>query len=151
MVTIDEAQAMLDEIACELPEAFYSELNGGVMLLEDTVRRREPGVSVPLYTLGTYHVDRVLGRYIEIYYGSFAAVHGHLPHEDFRSKLRDTLVHEFTHHLENLAGERALERKDERQIENLKGGQLSAARQINAPRLRRRGPEKPDAPPDGQT
>ena len=32
MVTIDEAQVMLDEIAEELPSGIYKELNGGILL-----------------------------------------------------------------------------------------------------------------------
>ncbi|WP_245612034.1 metallopeptidase family protein [endosymbiont 'TC1' of Trimyema compressum] len=65
-----------------------------------------------LFVLGEYHVDN-LGRYIYIYYGSFIKIHGLLSVEAFEEKLKSTLVHEFTHHLESLVGERSLEIKDE--------------------------------------
>ena len=36
--------------------------------------------------------------------------------EEFKERLKKTLFHEFTHHLESLAGERDLEIEDERQL-----------------------------------
>jgi hypothetical protein len=39
-------------------------------------------------------------------------VFGHLTPAQFKEELRETLLHEFTHHLEFLAGERGLEIKD---------------------------------------
>jgi len=112
MVTIDEAQAMLDEIAESLPEAFYNELNGGILLLPD-VRFSDYARKDDLYILGEYVRDHVMGRLINIYYGSFERVYGHLTPEGFKRQLRETLLHEFTHHMESLAGERGLEKKDE--------------------------------------
>ncbi|NLF34633.1 MAG: hypothetical protein GX585_01555, partial [Clostridiales bacterium] len=53
-----------------------------------------------------------MGRYINLYYGSFAAVLGDEPEEVWDDELYATLAHEFTHHIESLAGERGLERKD---------------------------------------
>jgi hypothetical protein len=69
-----------------------------------------------LFTLGEYHYSYSMGRYICMYYGSFAALYGHLPPEEFKVQLRETLRHEFTHHLESLAGEKDLEIEDERQL-----------------------------------
>jgi hypothetical protein len=57
-----------------------------------------------------------MGRYISIYYGSFKRVYGHLPKEELRKKLMKTLKHEFTHHLESMAGEKDLEIEDEKFI-----------------------------------
>ncbi|MEG2456131.1 MAG: metallopeptidase family protein, partial [Oscillospiraceae bacterium] len=53
------------------------------------------------------------GRYIRIYYGSFQSVCGDLDDDDLYEELYATLSHEFTHHIESLAGERGLELKDE--------------------------------------
>jgi hypothetical protein len=39
-------------------------------------------------------------------------VFGHLDNEQLKKQLRKTLRHEFTHHIESLAGERGLEKKD---------------------------------------
>jgi hypothetical protein len=69
-----------------------------------------------LYTLGEYHHSYSMGRYITMYYGSFAVVYGHLSPEELKIRLRETLRHEFTHHLESLAGEKDLEIEDERQL-----------------------------------
>jgi hypothetical protein len=104
---------MLDEVAEELPQAFFRELNGGICLLPDTVRGELDG----LYVMGCYHAYSAMGRYIEIYYGSFEAVYQWLSPAELREKLKQVLVHEFTHHMESLAGERGLEIKDERDME----------------------------------
>jgi len=110
MVTIEEAGEMLDAIAEEIPREFYRELNGGIILSPDT--KLHP-LANDLYIMGTYHQDlRGLGRYIIIYYGSILRVYGYYNHEQMRAKLREVLLHEFTHHMENLAGEHGLEIKD---------------------------------------
>jgi len=115
MYTIDDMHAMLDDIAAELPDAFWDKLHGGVIVLPDV--KYHPEMS-GLYVMGDYNSRRDYGRSIRIYYGSFMQVYGYLPPEEFRAKLRHTLLHEFTHHLESLAGERGLEIKDKIQLEN---------------------------------
>ena len=70
MIGIDEVEKMLEELAAELPQEFYKELNGGILLLPQAklnhaVRNND------LYIMGEYHYDRSMGRYIVIYYGSF--------------------------------------------------------------------------------
>ena len=111
MFSIDEVHEILDEVAAELPEEIFHDLNGGVSLLPETKR----SVSDPdggLYTLGEYRRDQ-MGRYIVIYYGSVRAVHGRDSREELRVNLKKLLTHELTHHLESLAGERDLEIEDE--------------------------------------
>ena len=120
MVTIDEAGAMLDEIAQELPADFYSQLNGGIMLLPNAKTHEAAGNSDDLYIMGEYTSSHTLGRFITIYFGSFEIVYGYMPPKAFREQLKRVLVHEFTHHLENLAGDRSLERKDELNLEKYK-------------------------------
>lgn len=121
MITIDEMQEMLDDIAAEFPHEFYSELNGGIVLLNET-KRHEADADGELYTLGQYHRD-IMGRYISIYYGSFMRVYGHLSPDEFKEKLRSTVRHEFRHHIESLAGNDDLERLDGEYIDNyLRGG-----------------------------
>lgn len=115
MITIDEMGAMLDEIAAEIPAAIYRELNGGILLLPQA-KLHDRSVGGDLFILGEYHVDSRLGRYVAIYYGSFAQVYGGLSAEMIRGKLRDTVKHEFIHHLESMAGERDLEHSDERHL-----------------------------------
>ena len=111
MVSFEEAGEMLDRIAESLPQEFYNKLNGGIILQPEAKLHKEAKAN-DLFVLGEYHVDN-LGRYIYIYYGSFIKIHGHLSNEAFEEKLKSTLVHEFTHHLESLAGDRTLEIKDE--------------------------------------
>jgi len=118
MVTIDEAEVMLNEITDELTPDFFTALNGGVCLLPQ-VKIHPESRGNNLYIMGEYHRD-AMGRYIYIYYGSFARVHGSLPPEEFKKQLRKTLLHEFTHHFENRAGERGLEIKDAINMERYK-------------------------------
>lgn len=112
MITIEEMQDMLDRAAQKIPEELYKELNGGIILLPD-VKMHEQAVANDLYVLGEYHRSRALGRYIAIYYGSFKRVSSHLSNEELEKRLEHTLKHEFTHHIESLAGERDLEIEDE--------------------------------------
>ena len=111
MFTIEEINCMLDEIAAELPEGVFRELNGGVSLLPDT-KRSDKDPDGGLFTLGEYRRDQ-MGRYIVIYYGSLIAVYGKSGNKKMRKHLRDVLTHELTHHLESLAGDRSLEVEDE--------------------------------------
>ena len=91
MMTIDEFEDVMDQIAEELPEEFYRELNGGIH-------------------------SSSMGRLIEIYYGSFCEVMKGRSREAWIEQMRETLYHEFTHHMESLAGEKMLEEKDEQQL-----------------------------------
>lgn len=115
MVTIREAEQMLDEIAESLPEEIFRHLNGGVSL--SPLSKLSPhAVDNDLYILGEYMSGGVLGRYIVIYYGSFARTFGNIPPDMFRQELARTLKHELTHHLESLAGEKDLEIEDAEQL-----------------------------------
>jgi len=115
---------MLDDIAEEIPKDFYRELNGGVILLPRTKRHPASHETGLLYIMGEYHNDRKgyggLGRYIVIYYGSFIRLHANLPPERQKEELRKILIHEFTHHLESLAGEEGLAVKDAQELERYK-------------------------------
>lgn len=115
MVTIEEAQLMLDEIAESLPMEFYKELNGGILLLPGA-KVSPHAVKDDLYTMGQYEHSGSMGRIIRIYYGSFEKLYGDISPERMKKKLRETLLHEFTHHLESLAGEKGLEIKDAQQL-----------------------------------
>ncbi|GAB1476628.1 metallopeptidase family protein [Bacillota bacterium] len=117
MIEIDEVEKMLEEIAGELPQEFYKELNGGILLLPEAKLNRT-GLRRDLYTMGEYRAGGSMGRYIIIYYGSFEKLYGDLDRESLKNKLAHTLKHEFTHHLESLAGERGLEKKDEEFMRN---------------------------------
>ena len=109
-MTFDEAGDLLDRMAEEFPEEFYADLNGGISLLPDEMPDPEfpPG---EMYILGEYCDDQ-MGKYILLYYGSFAAL---LSDEDdtvWKDEIFATVAHEFTHHMEETAGLHALDDKD---------------------------------------
>ena len=108
MISIDEMQIMLDDIAGSFPPEFFEELNGGIILLPEA-KRHEKSRDNDLFILGEYHRGGSMGRYISIYYGSFMRVYGYLGNSQLREKLNNTVRHEFRHHIESLAGERDLE------------------------------------------
>ena len=70
-----------------------------------------------VYILGEY-CDDLLGRYINLYYGSFAAMaeNEDWTEEDWEQELRQTLSHELTHHMEGRSGLHALDDKDEAEM-----------------------------------
>ena len=116
VLTFEQVGGLLDEIAEGFPAALFEELNGGINLLEDTV----PDPEFPegeMYILGEY-CDDCLGLYINLYYGSFAAL---AEREDWderiwKEELRITLSHELTHHMENRSGLHALDDKDAEEL-----------------------------------
>ena len=106
----DQMGDWLEEIAEQFPDAFFEDLDGGIQLEEGEF----PDPAFPpgeMYVMGEY-VHDMLGRYILLYYGSFAAL---LQEEDeavWKDEMFATVAHEFTHHLEETAGLHALDDKD---------------------------------------
>ena len=66
-----------------------------------------------MYILGEY-CDDLLGKYINLYYGSFAALakSDGWNADTWVDELRTTLAHELTHHLEALGGLHDLDDRD---------------------------------------
>ena len=115
MLTYEEAQEALNQEIDALPPGIFKDLNCGVTLIPDTMYDANG-----LLVLGQYHVQpRGLGRYVTIHYGSMIMAYGYLSAAAFREKIKDTLHHELTHHLENLAGDRSLEIEDAQNIKNI--------------------------------
>ena len=104
----EEMAEILDDAVDALPEPYFNGLNGGVLFSRDAVHDEEFD---ELYVLGHY---RVMGtvRTIELYYGSFMALYGYESHAEITERLKETLYHELTHHLETLAGENDLVLED---------------------------------------
>ena len=112
MISFDEMGDWLDEIAEQFPPEFYQELNGGIALLPEAV----PDPEFPegeMYFLGEYCHDE-LGRYINLYYGSFAALakQEEWDRQTWEEELRITFSHELTHHMENRSGLHELDDRD---------------------------------------
>lgn len=119
ILSIDEVNDILDEAYDQLPQQLFEGLNGGVLLLEDAVQ--DPDAGDGAYVMGEYCRDE-MGRYINIYYGSFAVLLRYQPREVWAEELRTTLRHELTHHVEGLAGDRRLEYLDAAWVEEHKTG-----------------------------
>ena len=118
ILTIDQVHQMLDSMAEALPPALFEGLNGGVNLLEEA----HPDPALPdVYVLGEYCND-CLGLYVNLYYGSFAALAEREEWDEaaWAAELRTTLSHELTHHMENLGGLHALDDRDEADLEALR-------------------------------
>lgn len=109
--SIDQVNDILNEIAGKLPKDFFKNLNEGIVLLAKYKLHPQSRDTDKLYIMGEY-TRSVTGRNIKIYYGSFKRVYKYASRETIYEKLEETLLHEFTHHLESLAGERGLEIKD---------------------------------------
>lgn len=120
LLSINEVGDLLDQIAETIPEALFKGLTGGILLHEEAMPDPQPNAE-DLFILGEYCHD-MLGRYINLYYGSFAALYRDEPLEVWERELRTTLLHELTHHVESLAGVRDLEIKDELEMEMWRSG-----------------------------
>lgn len=115
MITIEEYKQIVSELLDELPQEFFRELSGGVIVSEafaipDYARGND------LYTLGLYKVFSGV-RQIILFKGSFDRVYPQADTDEARSILRGVLRHEFRHHLEFLGGvhgSASLEAADER-------------------------------------
>jgi len=120
MISIDEVEIVLDEIAEEIPKEFFKELNGGILLLPQA--KKSPYARADdLWIMGEYQYSHSMGRLINIYYGSFEKLYGNISIKRLKYELREVLLHEFTHHLESLAGEKGLEKKDAERLARYQG------------------------------
>ena len=110
ILTYEQMGDLLEEIAGQFPDVFFQDLNGGIQLEEEAL----PDPDFPegeMYIMGEYCHD-MLGRYILLYYGSFAALLAEEDEEVWREELFLTIAHEFTHHMEDTAMLHALDDKD---------------------------------------
>lgn len=108
--TYEQMGDWLEEIAEAFPPPFFRDLDGGIQLEEEAL----PDPDFPpgeMYIMGEY-VHDVLGRYIVLYYGSFAALMEEEDEKAWKDEIFATVAHEFTHHLEESAGLHALDDKD---------------------------------------
>ena len=112
LLTFDQVGEALDDLADAFPPVLFDGLNGGVNLLEDAVLDTEFPAG-EMHILGEYG-DDLLGKYINLYYGSFAALakSDGWNADTWVDELRTTLAHELTHHLEALGGLHDLDDRD---------------------------------------
>ena len=116
MIRMEEYKRIVSELLDELPEEFFRELSGGVivsnaLVIPDYAQEND------LYTLGLYKVFSGV-RQIIMFKGSFDRAYPQTDEDEARSILRGVLRHEFRHHLEFLSGihdSSSLEAKDKRE------------------------------------
>ena len=116
MIGTEAYRAIVSELLDELPEPFFRELSGGVLVSEAAVIP-DYARGNDLYTLGQYQVSSVM-RQIVLFKGSFDRVYPHVGAAEAKELLRGILRHEFRHHLEALGGvhnSSSLEAEDERE------------------------------------
>ena len=102
MISMEEYRAIVSELLDELPEPFFRDLSGGV-IVSDAAAAPDYVQDHDLYTMGEYRVFSGV-RQIILYKGSFDRVYPRAGAEEARRILRGTLRHEFRHHLEFLSG-----------------------------------------------
>lgn len=120
MISYEEFGELMDEIAADLPEELFEKLNGGIIISSE-VKIHPESNNNDLVTLGQYNYNYSLGRYIEIFYGSFCRMYGNATLEKLKQEMTAVLKHEFLHHLESLAGEKDLAIKDAEFLAKYKG------------------------------
>lgn len=116
MISAEEYRAIVSELLDELPEEFFRELSGGVIVSNDAVIPDHARAN-DLYTMGQYRILSGM-RQITMYRGSFDRVYPHADADEARRILRGVLRHEFRHHMESLGGihgSSSLEAEDERE------------------------------------
>lgn len=102
MISTEEYKAIISDLMDELPEAFFRDLTGGVIMSEalvipDYAREND------LFTLGQYQVYCGV-RQIVMFKGSFDRLYPQAGVSEARNILRGVLRHEFRHHIEFLGG-----------------------------------------------
>ncbi len=116
MIGIEEYRRIVSELLDELPEDFFKELSGGVIVSEARVLPNYARGN-DLFTLGQYQVFSGI-RQITMFKGSFDQAYPQADETEAREILRGVLRHEFRHHLEFLGGihnSSSLEAEDERE------------------------------------
>jgi hypothetical protein len=116
MISSGEYRKIVSELMDELPQEFFRELSGGVIVSEaapipDYARGND------LYIMGQYQYSAGI-RQIVMYRGSFDRVYPYADAAEAKRLLRGILRHEFRHHLEYLGGvhnSSSLEAQDERE------------------------------------
>lgn len=115
---LDEFQEILEELYNELPEGILNTLNGGIIIEEDVMYHPD-AQNDDIVCLGAYRRD-LIGNSIIMCYGSFMLMYWDLPHDEFKEKIKETLYHEITHHLEFESGNNDLVVDDEKQLIKIK-------------------------------
>ena len=102
MIDAELFENIVSELLDELPEAFFKELSGGV-LISDEALRPDYAVADDIFVFGEYRMSP-LGRQVVIFRGSYERVFPNAGEQFLRQDLRRVIRHEFRHHMEFLSG-----------------------------------------------
>ena len=102
MISTEEYKRIISELLDELPEEFFRDLTGGVIVSEASMIP-DYAQGNDLYTMGMYKIYSGI-RQIVMYKGSFDRVYHYADSAQAKDILRGILRHEFRHHLESLGG-----------------------------------------------
>ena len=115
-MTLEEFSFALEDAAAALPAKLFEHLNGGVNIREEALLSPDSVPQEPRYILGQYHHYRVLGRWIDMYYGSFCRAFPDADESTWRKEIDRVLRHELRHHVEDQAGENTLRAEDKKDM-----------------------------------
>lgn len=112
-----------DAAVSNLDPAVLEKLNLGVAVSPEANESVDGSGAISL-TLGTFSHHPVLGRQVELFYGSFIEAHGSLERWQWQSRIEQVIRHELQHFLEDLQGRRelAVEEQEERRLARLLRG-----------------------------
>ena len=102
MIGIEEYRNIVSDLMDELPEEFFRDLTGGVIVSEASALA-DYAVRNDVYLMGEYLVYSGI-RQIVLFKGSFDRVYPLADADEAKRILRGVLRHEFRHHLESLGG-----------------------------------------------
>jgi len=105
------AGSVFDQVTADMDPTVLERLNLGVAVSPETNVVRDSDGFESL-VLGTFTTHPVLGRQVELYYGSFVAAHGSLQPWEWSDAIEAVIRHELRHFLEDLQGRRDLAREE---------------------------------------
>ncbi len=94
----DAFRRVVDQVLSGLPSDLFRNLNGGVLVLPGTKADGD------FLVMGEYIEDPAMGNLIALYYGSFVEELGDAPDSEWAEEIEETVLHEFRHHVELMAG-----------------------------------------------
>lgn len=105
MMTFEAFNTYVTEVLDhEIPQDLLKGLNLGVIV----VPRLERNKAERNFIIKGHYVQNKLGKQIILYYGSFRYLFANKTEDEWKDEILSTIKHEFTHHLEALAGQEDL-------------------------------------------
>jgi len=110
---LDEFTDYISELLdTEIPPILLKGLNLGVIVSPELKVSEDE----PQFIIMGHYVKNRLGKQIILYYGSFSHFYSTKSSEKWKKKILSTLKHELTHHVEALAGQEDLAKKERLEV-----------------------------------